>query len=188
MQSTSGVPHVVIENVSMSDVAGDCVYFGLGADRSSGAVRDSSCRRTSRNGVSVTAGDDILVERTTTNKIGHIVFDVEPNSGRGNWGSCRVTFDSNTIRTYWLYAWTVIPNAPICDQAFTNNRVVGQGLAIAAIVSAVPSPGPDGDRKHLGHRAGAADHVANRHGLSQRRRPHGQWQHRAADKRDDGAS
>ncbi len=124
---------VVIENVSMSDVAGDCVYFGLGADRSSGAVRDSSCRRTSRNGVSVTAGDDILVERTTTNKIGHIVFDVEPNSGSGNWGSCRVTFDSNTIRTYWLYAWTVIPNAPICDQAFTNNRVVGQGLAIAAM-------------------------------------------------------
>jgi hypothetical protein len=123
----------VVANVAMSDLAGDCVYFGLGADRSSGAVRDSSCRRIGRNGVSVTAGNDIIVERTTTNKIGHIVFDVEPNSGSGNWGSCRVTFDSNTIRTYWLYAWTVIPNAPICDQAFTNNRVVGQGLAIAAM-------------------------------------------------------
>jgi hypothetical protein len=124
----------VVENVAMSDLAGDCVYFGLGADRSSGAVRDSSCRRIGRNAVSVTAGDDILVERTTTNKIGHIVFDVEPNTGSGNWGSCRVTFDSNTIRTYWLYAWTVIgSHAPICDQAFTNNRVIGQGLRIAAI-------------------------------------------------------
>jgi hypothetical protein len=123
----------IVENVSMSDLAGDCVYFGLGADRSSGAVRDSSCRRIGRNGVSVTAGNDILVERTTTDRIGHIVFDVEPNTGSGNWGSCRVTFDSNTIGTYWLYAWTVIPNAPICDQSFTNNRVVGQGLKIAAL-------------------------------------------------------
>jgi hypothetical protein len=124
----------VVENVSMSDLAGDCVYFGLGADRSSGAVRDSSCRRIGRNGVSVTAGDDILVERTTTNKIGHIVFDVEPNTGSGNWGSCRVTFDSNTIRTYWLYAWTLIgSHAPICEQAFTNNRLIGEGLRIAAL-------------------------------------------------------
>jgi hypothetical protein len=125
--------HGVVENVSMSDLAGDCVYFGLGEGRSSGAVRDSSCRRIGRNAVSVTAGDDITVERTTTDRIGFIVFDVEPNSGSGNWGSCRVTFDSNTIGSYYLYAWAVIGNAPTCDQAFTNNRVVGKGLRIAAL-------------------------------------------------------
>jgi hypothetical protein len=45
-----------------------------------------------------------------------------------------VSFDSNKIRTYWLYAWAVVgSNAPICDQAFTNNTVIGQGLRIAAI-------------------------------------------------------
>ena len=124
----------VVDNVVMTDVAGDCVYFGLGADRSSGAVRDSTCKRTGRNAVSVTGGDDIRVERTTTNKIGFTVFDVEPNSSSGNWGSCRVTFDSNTIRTYHLYAWAVVASyGPTCDQAFTNNRVIGQGLRIAAI-------------------------------------------------------
>ena len=122
----------VVENVSMSDLAGDCVYFGLGADRSSGAVRDSSCRRTSRNAVSVTAGDDIRVERVTADRIGLIAFDVEPNTGAG-WGSSRVTFDSNTIGSYHLYAWALIGNAPITDQAFTNNRVTGQGLRIAAL-------------------------------------------------------
>lgn len=122
----------VVENVSMSDLAGDCVYFGLGADRSSGAVRDSSCRRVGRNAVSVTAGDDIRVERMTTDRIGFIAFDVEPNSGPG-WGSSRVTFDSNTIGSYYLYAWAVIGGAPISDQSFTNNRVTGRGLRIAAL-------------------------------------------------------
>jgi hypothetical protein len=115
----------VVENVAMSDLAGDCVYFGLGSDRSSGAVRDSSCRRTSRNAVSVVAGDDITVARLITNRIGFIAFDVEPNPGDDN-GSSRVVFDSNTIGSYYLYAWAVIGHAPIADQAFTNNQLVGR--------------------------------------------------------------
>jgi hypothetical protein len=122
----------VVENVSMSDLAGDCVYFGLGAFRSSGAVRDSSCGRTSRNAISVTAGDDIRVARVITNQIGYVAFDVEPNEGPGN-GSSRVVFDSNTIGSYYLKAYTVIGNAPIVDQAFTNNRLVGQGLKVGVI-------------------------------------------------------
>jgi len=124
--------HGVVEDVSMSDLAGDCVYFGLGASQSSGAVRDSSCRRIGRNAVSVTAGDDIRVERVTTDRIGYIVFDVEPNTGSGN-GSSRVVFDSNTIGSYYMKAYTVIGNAPVADQAFTNNRLVGQGLKIGVV-------------------------------------------------------
>jgi hypothetical protein len=122
--------HGIVDGVSMSDLAGDCVYFGLGADRSSGAVRDGSCRRIGRNGVSVTAGNDILVERVTTDRVGYVAFDVEPNAVSGNWGSARVTFDSNTIGSYAITAYTVIGNAPVSDQQFTNNRVVGQSLEI----------------------------------------------------------
>ncbi len=118
-----------IERVAMSDVAGDCVYFGLGGGRSSGTVRDSSCRRIGRNGVSVTAGDDIRVERVTTDRIGYIAFDVEPNTGAG-FGSQRVVFDSNTIGSYHMKAYTIIGNAPVSEQAFTNNRVVGDSLRI----------------------------------------------------------
>jgi hypothetical protein len=118
-----------VERVSMSDLAGDCVYFGLGRGRSSGYVRDSSCRRISRNAVSVTAGDDIRVTRVTTDRIGYVAFDVEPNEGPGN-GSARVVFAGNTIGSYGVKAYTVIGNAPVVDQVFADNRVVGQGLKI----------------------------------------------------------
>ena len=123
----------VIANVTMSDLAGDCVYFGLGytsaLNRSSGGVHDSTCSRISRNAVSVTAGDDILVQRVTTSAIGYVAFDVEPNVGAG-WGSRRVTFNSNTIGSYAISAFSIVENAPISDQAFTNNHVVGRGLKI----------------------------------------------------------
>jgi hypothetical protein len=127
---------VNIGNVTMSDVAGDCVYLGLGYSsaltRSSGSVHDSSCLRTGRNAVSVTAGDNIVVQRMTTDKIGFTVFDVEPNIGTG-WGSQNVTFDSNTIGTYRLYAYAVVENAPTSNQSFTNNHVSGQGLRIGVV-------------------------------------------------------
>jgi hypothetical protein len=122
-----------IANVAMSDVGGDCVYFGLGftsaLTRSSGGVHDSTCSRTGRNAISVTAGNDILVQRVTTSAVGYIAFDVEPNIGSG-WGSQRVTFDGNTIGLYSISAYSVVENAPIADQAFTNNHVVGRGLKV----------------------------------------------------------
>ena len=61
--------------------------------------------------------------------IGFIAFDVEPNIGAG-WGSRRVTFDNNQIGAYYLYAYAIVQNAPISDQAFTNNTVSGRGLRI----------------------------------------------------------
>ena len=81
---------------------------------------------------SVPAGDDIRVARVTTNRIGYIAFDVEPNEGPGN-GSSRVVFDSNTIGSYYVTAYEVIGNAPIVDQAFRNNRLVGQALKVGVI-------------------------------------------------------
>jgi IPT/TIG domain len=125
-----------IAYVTMSDVAGDCVYFGLGytsaLTRSSGSLHDSTCVRTSRNAVAVSAGNDIRVERTTTDKIGFSVFNVEPNIGPG-WGAQRVTFTGNTVGAYYLYAYALVENAPIADQAFTNNRVLGRGLRIGIV-------------------------------------------------------
>jgi hypothetical protein len=125
-----------VANVVMSDVAGDCVYFGLGYStaltRSSGSVHDSLCSGTGRNAVSLTAANDVTVTRVTTNAIGFTVFDVEPNTGSG-WGSQRATFDHNTIGSYYLYAFAIVENAPISDQAFTNNTVSGRGLRIGIV-------------------------------------------------------
>jgi hypothetical protein len=125
----------VVSGVNVSDVAGDCVYFGLGYSsltRSSGAVRDSVCQRTSRNGVAVAAGDDIRIERNKFDLIGLIGVDIEPNQGAG-WGSQRVGVDSNTIGRYRLYAYAIVLNAPLYQQTFTHNRVVGRGLRIGLV-------------------------------------------------------
>jgi len=124
-----------IANTTISNVAGDCVYFGLGYDnvtRSTGSYHDSTCTGTGRNGVSVTAGDNILVQRVTTSTIGYDVFDVEPNLTAGNWGSQNVKFDSNTIGTYYLSAYSIVENGPISNQSFTNNKFTGRGLKITA--------------------------------------------------------
>lgn len=124
-----------VANVSMSNLAGDCVYFGLGysaATRSSGSVHDSSCVGTSRNAVSLTAADNVLVSHVTTNKIGLTAFDVEPNTGTG-FGSNGATFDSNTIGSYYLYAFAVVENEPVSNQSFTNNTVSGRGLRVGIV-------------------------------------------------------
>jgi len=125
--------NVDIDNVTMTDVAGDCVYFGRGSTTaltlSSGTVHDSTCLRTGRNAIAVVAGNNILVHQVTTGSIGYDVFDVEPNLDSG-WGSNGVTFDDNTIGSYAKNAYSIVEGAPISNQSFTNNRVVGQGLKI----------------------------------------------------------
>ena len=136
---------VDIENVTMSDVAGDCVYFGRGPGTSltlsSGTVLDSTCLRTSRNAIAVVAGEDILVQRVRTGSIGYNVFDLEPNVDTG-WGSNGVTFDDNTIGSYAKSVYSIVEGAPISNQSFTNNYILGAGLKIAI-----------GDPAHAGYRA-----------------------------------
>jgi hypothetical protein len=117
-----------IANVNASNIGGDCVYFGLGyssaLNKSSGSYHDSSCSSISRNAVSVVAGQYITVQRVTVDKIGFDVFDVEPNVGNGN-GADNVVFDGNTIGNYYLSAYSIVENAPITGQSFTNNRITG---------------------------------------------------------------
>jgi hypothetical protein len=124
---------VDIGGVTMTDVAGDCVYFGKGwynpLVRSSGSVHDSTCLRNGRNAIAVTAGDNILVQHVTTGSIGYDVFDVEPNAGSG-FGSNNVRFDSNTIGSFALNAYSVVESGPISNQWFTNNRFVGRGVKV----------------------------------------------------------
>jgi hypothetical protein len=124
---------VVVENVSMSNVAGDCLYFGLGNDnvtKSSGSAHDSTCKSIGRSGISVAAGKGVTVKRMTLDKVGFATFNVEPNAGQG-WGASNILFESNIIKSYRLHAFSIVENAPISDVTFANNRVVGQGLKAA---------------------------------------------------------
>jgi len=111
-----------LSGLTMTDLGGDCVYFGLGSDRSTGSLRDSSCDRIGRNGVSITAGDRVTVERVKFDHIGFIGVDVEPNVGAG-WGSDGVLVTASTFGQARLRHFSVIANAPIANQAFTGNTI-----------------------------------------------------------------
>ncbi len=123
-----------IGNVTITNVGGDCVYFGQGETsartRSSGTVADSSCSRTGRNGIAIVAGNNILVRHVRLTAIGYDVFDVEPNPGL-DYGSNGVTFEGNTVGTFALNVYSVVESGPISNQSFIDNHVVGRGLKIA---------------------------------------------------------
>jgi hypothetical protein len=136
-----------IANVTIGSVAGDCVYFGLGSDnttRSSGSFHNSTCNGTSRNGVSITGGNNVLVQHVTVGAIGYDTFDVEPNATTGNWGAQNVTFDSNTVGSYALNIFSVVPNAPLSNLNFTNNVMNGVGLKIATGSTTTTANRPQG--------------------------------------------
>jgi hypothetical protein len=125
-----------VANVTVQDMAGDGVYFGLGYDdttASSGSVHDSTLQWVGRNGVSFVAAHDARVDRTRVHLVGVDSVDVEPNISAGP-GVQRVTVDSNTITGgYGLYAYSVVMNRPISDVAFTNNTLTGVGLRVGVV-------------------------------------------------------
>lgn len=125
-----------VSGVSITDFAGDCVYFGLGyngTSKSTGSFHDSTCKKTGRNGVSLTASSGVQVYTNAFDTIGFITVDVEPNIGPG-WGTDNTSITNNTIGTYRLYALGVIENAPNNGVVFTGNKVTGsKGLRIGVI-------------------------------------------------------
>jgi Bacterial Ig domain len=136
-----------VANVTVDNVAGDCVYFGLGSDnttRSSGSFHNSTCTGTSRNAVSLTAGNNVLVQFVTVGSIGYDVFDVEPNTGTSNWGAQNVIFDGNTIGSYALSIFSIVPNAPLSSLYFTNNVVASAGLKITTGSTTTAANRPQG--------------------------------------------
>jgi hypothetical protein len=114
-----------IANVTAQDMAGDGVYFGLGYDgttASSGSVHDSTLQWVGRNGVSLVAAHDVRVDRTRIHLAGFDSIDIEPNTTGP--GVQRVTMDSNTITGgFRLYAFSIVPQRPVSDIAFTNNTL-----------------------------------------------------------------
>jgi hypothetical protein len=128
-----GSSDVEIDHVNISDVYGDCVYVGLGwyskAWTSKVHFHDSSCSRSGRMGVAVTAGRDVVVERTSFAEIGLTVFDIEPNGAQ--FGARRVMFTknrvltSNSVRPTELF--DVLGDGPVDSVTVSDNTVTGQG-------------------------------------------------------------
>lgn len=110
---------VLVENVTVRDVGGDCVYAGLGAQRARNAtVRGVTCDGTGRNGVSAVAANGLLVDGGSYSRVGFIAFDVEPNSGTG-FGVDGAVFDGATVGSYYLDAGMVVGDNAIGNVTFS---------------------------------------------------------------------
>lgn len=72
-----GSQHVTIDGVTVTDVYGDFVYFGGGSRF--GTVINSHLQRNGRQGISVTNGQDILIQKNTISDTRRATFDIEPN-------------------------------------------------------------------------------------------------------------
>lgn len=127
--------HVDLGAVTVENLAGDGVYFGLGYDsqtRSTGAVTGATLRSLGRNGVSVTAGDGIVISGSTIATVGLDGVDIEPNVASGNWGSDNVVVQGNRFSGVHLYHYSIVEQAPVSRQAFTGNAVTDGPLRVWA--------------------------------------------------------
>ena len=93
-----GASNVQVSNVTVSGVWGDCFYVGSWADTV--WIHDSTCQSSGRNGVTITAGRNVTVERVAFPKSGYCTFDAEPNVSTE--GATNVIFRSNTAGTFGL--------------------------------------------------------------------------------------
>ena len=113
-----GGSNIDISNVTMRGLWGDSLYVGLWAD----GVRfhDSHVVSAGRNGVTIIAGQNVVVERNAFDKVGYTTFDIEPNTSAE--GARNVKFLNNTFGTW------------------SNSFVSGEG-AVGSIVNGVTISG-----------------------------------------------
>ncbi|MDQ3671027.1 MAG: IPT/TIG domain-containing protein [Actinomycetota bacterium] len=140
-----GASGVKLDRVDVSAVYGDCVYIGQALDGSRAwssnvHVEDSGCAGTGRMGVAVTAGSDVLVERSSFGGIGMTAFDVEPNGGASGFGGKRLVFRGNRIGSVGASVFDAIGDGPVDDVTLSNNIVSGQGFRLVVIA-------PSGQRR-----------------------------------------
>jgi hypothetical protein len=89
----AGGLNIEVSNVSVSAVWGDCFYIGGNATNGV-KFHDSTCHSNGRNGVNITAGSGVLIERITFVKVGYCTLDIEP-TGSGAIAN-NITFRNNT--------------------------------------------------------------------------------------------
>lgn len=117
------VQDVLIEGVRVTDVFGDFVYIG-GRQMSRGVtIRDNHFERNGRQGIAITAGEEVLIERNYIGQTRRASIDLEPNNALG--GAKRVTIRENTFgpgRLVWIAAGNSL--GTIEDLTVENNRLL----------------------------------------------------------------
>src|SRR5262249_28871714 len=87
-----GASHVLVEDVTVHGVYGDCVSVSA----TDVTVRRATCIGIGRQGMSITDGGDLLVEDSHIERVGRSAFDIEPIDRIGG-GVAGVTVRNTTF-------------------------------------------------------------------------------------------
>ncbi len=136
-----GATDVELARVHVLDVYGDFVYLGRHDDlRWSERVwiHDSLFERSGRQGIAITAGRDVVIERNTITDTRRATIDLEPNSP--SWGVQNVHILDNQVGPGRLLFVAAAGRGPVSGIVIARNRLEGH------ILNMIAAP-PDGERR-----------------------------------------
>jgi hypothetical protein len=126
-----GVTNIELVRVRVHDVFGDFVYIGQSADGqwSQGVwIHDSNFWRSGRQGLSVTAGRDVVIERNHISETRRATIDLEPNGPA--WGAENVHILDNQVGAGRLLFIAAAGAGPVDRVVVARNRLDGHVLSI----------------------------------------------------------
>jgi hypothetical protein len=136
-----GAVDVELSDLEVTDTYGDFVYVGRRDDGtwSEGVwIHDSVLSRSGRQGVSVTAGRDVVIERNLISHTRRATVDLEPNSPA--WGAENIHIVDNAIGPGRLLFVAAAGRGPVDQVVVARNQLRGH------ILNVVVEP-PAGDRR-----------------------------------------
>lgn len=123
-----GSNQVEVSGVTVSGVWGDCFYVGGWADTIS--FHDSSCKSNGRNGVTITSGRNVTIQRVAFDKSGYVTLDIEPNLSSE--GASNVKFVDNTAGTWGDSFFSALgaSGSVIDGVTVSRNTVTGKSMLV----------------------------------------------------------
>jgi hypothetical protein len=136
-----GATDVELSELHVADTFGDFVYVGRREDGrwSEGIwIHGSVLERSGRQGVTVTAGRDVVIERNVIRDTRRATIDLEPNSP--SWGAQNIHVLENAIGPGRLLFVAAAGRGPVDQVVVARNRLQGH------ILNVIVEP-PPGDRR-----------------------------------------
>jgi hypothetical protein len=120
-----------LDHVRVTDVYGDCVYIGRDKRKQASRdiwIHDSTCARNGRQGISVTAGENIVIERNHFNQTRRATVDLEPNAH--SWRVSNVFILDNTVGPGRLLFVASHGQGPVDNVVISGNVLHNHDLTI----------------------------------------------------------
>lgn len=136
-----GVTDVELARVTITDTYGDFVYVGRTSDgrwTERVWIHDSVFARSGRQGIAVTAGRDVVIERNTITDTRRATVDLEPNGP--TWGAQNIHILDNEIGPGRLLFLAAAGNGPVDRVVVVGNQLRGR------VLTTIVRP-PDGTRR-----------------------------------------